>query len=160
MTAATDKPGFAIKGWHVLAGLIAFFGIVIAADVFFTVLAYRSFSGQVASNPYEAGLAYNRSLAEKARQDALGWTARIADADDRLELTVVDRGGAPVDGLKVTATLERPATEQGRRTLVLEPRGEGRYAAPLTLKGGWDARITAQSPDGAVFRAERRLVRR
>ncbi|HRD47064.1 MAG TPA: FixH family protein, partial [Caulobacter sp.] len=104
MTAVADKPSFTIKGWHVLVSLILFFGIIIATDVAFVVLAYRTFSGQVASNPYEAGLAYNKTLAQKARQDALGWTASIGDEGGRLSVTISDPAGRPIEGLGVTAT--------------------------------------------------------
>jgi nitrogen fixation protein FixH len=160
MTTAADKPGFTIKGWHVLAGLILFFGIIIGTDAAFMVLAYRTFSGQVASNPYEAGLAYNQTLERKKAQAALGWTATISDAGDRLQVVIIDAAGGPVDGLKVRATLERPATEAGRLSLALTPSGEGRYAAPLALAGAWDVRVVAEGRDGAHFEAGRRLVRR
>ncbi len=159
MTDATEKPGFTIKGWHVLTGLILFFGIIIATDALFMVLAYRTFSGQVASNPYEAGLAYNATLERKARQDALGWTATLADAGDRLEVTITDRDGRPVDGLKVTATLARPATVKGARALTLASVAPGAYGAPLALDGAWDVVVVAEGPDGARFEARRRLVR-
>lgn len=160
MTAAARKPPFVIKGRHVLAGLILFFGIIIATDALFMVLAYRTFSGQVASNPYEAGLAYNRTLEERARQQALGWSATLTDAGDHLTVSLTDRDGQPVSGLTVTATLERPATEAGRETLVLKPTGDGTYAAPFRLTGAWDVTILAEGAEGRRFNAERRLVRR
>lgn len=159
MSAAIDKPGFTIKGRHVAIGFVLFFGIIIATDALFMVLAYRSFSGQVASNPYEAGLAYNATLERKADQDALGWTATLTDAGGQLATTIIDADGKPIEGLTVKATLERPATEQGRRVLTLPHVGAGRYATPLTLDGAWDVRIAAEGPGGVRFDAERRLVR-
>lgn len=159
MTAATDKPAFTITGRHVAIALVLFFGIIIATDALFMVLAYRTFSGQVASNPYEAGLAYNATLERKARQQALGWSAAITDAGGHLSLEIVDSDKRPVEGLKVVATLERPATVQGSRTLTLSPHGRGRYAAPLTLAGAWDVSVVAEGAGGVRFEAERRLVR-
>lgn len=158
MTPA-NATGFTVKGWHVLVGLLLFFGIVIGADGFFTVLAYRTFSGQVASNPYEAGIAYNRTLEQRARQAALGWTASLDDRDEELVLTVLDARGRPVEGLSASVVLERPATEQGRRRLALRPLGGGRYAARATLDGAWDIRVAAVAANGDRFEAERRLVR-
>ncbi|MFZ5670751.1 MAG: FixH family protein [Pseudomonadota bacterium] len=159
MTAPAATPGFTIKGWHVLVALVLFFGIVIGTDALFMVLAYRTFSGQVAANPYEAGIAYNRTLEQKARQAALGWKASLGDADDGLTLTVQDAAGRPVDGLTVSATLERPATEQGRRRLALRPLGDGRYGVRATLDGAWDVRVAAVAANGDRFEASRRLVR-
>lgn len=160
MTAVSPKPPFTIKGWHVLVALVLFFGIVIVTDAIFMVLAYRTFSGQVATNPYEAGLAYNRTLQDKARQDALGWSATLTDTGGVLRVTIADRAQRPVEGLKVTATLERPATEQGRRSVDLKAVDPGAYAAPITLDGAWDVRVVAVGAAGARFTAERRLVRR
>ncbi|HJV40493.1 FixH family protein, partial [Caulobacter sp.] len=66
-----------ITGWHVLIGIVLFFAIVIGVDTIFMVQAYRTFSGEVASNPYEAGLAFNRTLAQRQREAALGWSASV-----------------------------------------------------------------------------------
>lgn len=71
VTTATSRKG-QITGWHVLIGVVTFFALIIAVDVVFMVLAYRTFSGQVASNPYEAGLAFNKTLAQREREAALG----------------------------------------------------------------------------------------
>ena len=60
-----------------VGGVVAFFALVIAVDVVFMVLAYRTFSGQVASNPYEAGLAFNQTLAQRQREASLGWSAAV-----------------------------------------------------------------------------------
>lgn len=68
MTAAVSsvaKPGpekGRITGWHVLIAVVLFFGVVIGVDTVFMVKAYSTFSGEVASNPYEAGLAFNKTL--------------------------------------------------------------------------------------------------
>ena len=115
---AAEPKGFRLTGWHVLAMICGFFGVIIAVDVGMATMAYRTFSGEVADDPYEAGLLYNRTLAERRIQAALGWTADIAliHGGD-LRVTVADKAGRPVDGLKVTAVLERPATETGRETL-------------------------------------------
>jgi len=64
MTELTATPRFTIKGWHVLLGFIAFFGIVIAVAVAFAMAAYRTFSGEAIPDPYEAGILYNKTLAQ------------------------------------------------------------------------------------------------
>jgi nitrogen fixation protein FixH len=151
--------GFRLTGWHVLAMVCAFFGIVIAVDVGMAAMAYRTFSGEVADDPYEAGLLYNRTLAERRVQAALGWTADIAVIGDGLRVTVKDRAGAPVDGLKVSALLERPATEAGKRTLAFAPAGQGAYDARAAhLSGAWDVRVRATDARGRPFEVEERFV--
>lgn len=162
MTTITESSGrpapFRITGWHVLIATVLFFGVVIAVDTLFIVTAYRTFSGQVASNPYEAGLAFNRTLAERQRQSALGWSAQVDGADGRaVIIRMVDAEGQPLDGLSVVGVLERPATEAGRQVLSFTPLGRGRYRANARLDGAWDLSATARSPK-ASFSLEARLV--
>lgn len=147
-----------ITGWHVLIGMVLFFGIVIGVDTIFMVQAYRTFSGEVASNPYEAGLAFNRTLAQRQREAAMGWSASVATPDGKsVVVKVADRDGKPLDGLSLTGVLERPATETGRQTLNFRSLGEGRYAASARLDGAWDLRAVARNASD-MFEVETRLV--
>jgi len=159
MTDLSHPPRFTIKGWHVLVALVLFFGMIAAVNVVFVTLAYRTFSGQVAKNPYEAGLLYDRTLAERAAQAELGWSATIAAVGDRaVELVVTDRAGKGVDGLTLDAKLKRPATEVGALDLRFTSKGDGRYVADAELSGAWDVIVEATGAKGERFAAERRLV--
>ncbi|MFN3354330.1 MAG: FixH family protein [Brevundimonas sp.] len=151
------KSPYVVKGWHVGAGVVAFFAIVIGVDAGFLVAAYRSHPGQVAPRPYEAGLIYNAELERQRAQEALGWRAGAAARPDGLEVVMQDRDGRPLAGLRVSATLQRPATEQGRTDLVLRESGPGVYAATHGLSGAWDVRIEAAGAAGQALVAERRL---
>jgi len=147
-----------ITGWHVLIAVVLFFGTIIAVDTIFMVQAYRTFSGEVASNPYEAGLAFNRTLAQREKEAALGWNASVEARDGKtVVVRVVDRDGEPLDGLSLTGVLERPATETGRQTLNFRSLGGGRYEAAALLDGAWDLRATARNAKD-VFEVETRLV--
>ncbi|OYX90861.1 MAG: hypothetical protein B7Y78_13280, partial [Caulobacter sp. 35-67-4] len=113
MTEAVPTPTVPVKGqitgWHVLIGMVAFFGFIIAVDTLFIVKAYRSFSGQVASNPYEAGLAFNRTLAQRQREAELGWNAVIERPQPGIvALRMTDKTGQPLSTLSLTGTLDRP----------------------------------------------------
>ena len=147
-----------ITGWHVLIGVVLFFAIVIGVDTIFMVQAYRTFSGEVASNPYEAGLAFNRTLAQRQKEAALGWSARVeTPAGKAVVVQIVDRQDKPLDGLSLTGTLERPATETGRQTLNFRSLGGGRYEATAQLDGAWDLRAVARNAKD-MFEIETRLV--
>jgi nitrogen fixation protein FixH len=140
--------------------VVTFFAIVIAIDVGMAVQAYRTFSGEVAEDPYQAGLLYNRTLAARRTQAALGWSADIAMiAGGDLRLTVKDKAGRPVDGLQVKAVLERPATETGREHLVFRQTAPGLYDAKAGhLSGAWDVHVSAADAAGHPFEAEERFV--
>lgn len=151
---------FRIKGWHVLVGFIAFFGVIIALDAYFMVLAYSSFPGQSSANPYETGLRFNRELDMRAREAALGWGVRAELAPDgAILLTVQDRRGAPLKGLQVTASLVRPATESGRLSATFTEVAPGHYRAPApAAKGGWDVMVHAANAQGQFIETQRRLI--
>lgn len=160
MTDLTATPGFTIKGWHVLLGFIAFFGIVIAVDVSFAMAAYKTFSGEAIHDPYEAGIMYNNTLAQRRREAALGWKATIEEERDLVVVRVADKAGKTVEGLAVTGVLVRPATVKGQRALAFTPDGKGGYRADTSaLDGAWDLHVIARDPNGAVFEADRRMVR-
>lgn len=156
--AGTTKPPFAVRGWHVAAGVVAFFVIVVGVDAGFLVMAYRTHPGQVAPRPYEAGLIYNAELERQRVQDALGWRAGAEARPNGLDVLMQDRDGRPLTGLKVSATLQRPATDQGRAEVVLKEAAPGQYGADRALSGAWDVRIEAVDGAGRSFIAERRLT--
>lgn len=151
--------GWTLTGRHVLGVVVGFFAVVIALDIWFLTLAYRTFPGQVSDTPYEDGVAFNQRLAAQAAQARLGWAA-VADAHSAgpwVELR--DAGGEPLRGLTVTGRLERPATEAGRRLLAFRETAPGRYEAPAAgLTGAWDLSFRAVDAGGQAFEGRRRLT--
>ncbi len=151
--------GYRVKGWHVAAAVTAFFAVIIAVDVSFAVMAYRTHPGQVSVTPYEDGLLYDRHIAQLRKQARLGWKATAEARQGALILTYADKGGHPLKGLAVTATLERPATGSGRFAPLFRETLAGQYEASVTgLRGAWDMTAEARAGSNAVFVAERRLT--
>lgn len=159
MSLSPSTPPFQIKGWHVLAIFVAFFGVVIAVNTGFVVMSVKTFPGEVSVTPYEDGLLYNKTLAQQTAQAKLGWRAIAAADPQGVALEMLDRDGAPVRGLTIAGKLERPATEAGRRMLAFRETAPGRYvAAAGGLTGAWDLTATARAKAGETFVAERRLT--
>jgi nitrogen fixation protein FixH len=160
--SAVDTPersGFRVRGWHVLAGVTAFFTVVIAVDATFTVLALRTFPGQVSVTPYEDGLLYNRRIARLEAQERLGWRAAAGAEPGQVVLVFRDREGRPLSALTLTGRLQRPATEAGRVELRFAETAPGRYVATTgRISGAWDLTAEAQGASGGAFLAERRLT--
>jgi nitrogen fixation protein FixH len=158
MIALTHKPS-EIRGWHVLLGLGLFFGIVFAVDGLFMFKAIATFPGQTVDNPYEAGIEYNRTLAQREVEAQLGWKAEVSRNADSIGMVVTDRHGRPIQGLTVAGKLERPATELGRRMIELKEVRPGFYEfAASGMTGAWDFSATARDRAGHVFEAQRRLI--
>jgi len=155
---------FEVRGWHVLLGLIAFFGAVVAIDVAMAVQAYKTFPGEVTAKPYEEGLAFNRTLAARAEERTLGWRAKVETSvsdvgRNLIRVTVQDRSGAPVRGLKLNGRLVRPATESGRIEPAFTETKPGVYDASVPeAPGAWDLSLKGTDASGRPFEAERRLV--
>lgn len=162
MESIAEKQGFRITGWHFLIGIVSFFLVIITADVYFATLAYKTFSGEAAKNPYEAGLLYNRTLEQERASRDLGWASTItARPDGRILIQIRTADKAPVDGLSGNVVLTRPATEKSSMTLPLTPMGQGRYMARTsTLQGGWDIELSLSEPGKPAFTAQRRVLLR
>jgi nitrogen fixation protein FixH len=159
--AHPERPaGFRITGWHVLAGLVAFFAVVVAVDVSFAVVAYRTHPGEVSVTPYEDGLLYNKRIAQLEEQEKRGWRAAAGVAGpDKVMVEFRDRADAPIRGLQLVAKMERPATETGRLAPRFVETAPGRYEATVgRLTGAWDLTAEAKDSAGDDFLLERRLT--
>ncbi len=155
----TPRRPFEVRGWHVLAGVSAFFAVIIAVDASFMVIAIRTFPGQVSVTPYEDGLLYNRRIAQLEAQERLGWRASAGAEPGQVALEFRDRDGRALQGLAITGRLQRPATDAGRVDLRFVEDRPGRYVAPAgQLDGAWDLTAEARGPQGGAFVAERRLT--
>jgi nitrogen fixation protein FixH len=156
---------FQLNGWHVLGMLVAFFGAVIAVDTAMAVKAYATYPGEVSATPYEDGLTFNQTLAQREQERRLGWKAKIEATllpdvgRTQLRVTIADAAGAPVKGLKLNGELERPATEAGRLALAFTETQAGIYdaSAPDT-PGAWDLTLRGTDASGRSFDAERRMM--
>ncbi len=159
MSLVEPRRGFRLTGWHVLAALVVFFGVSFAVDAIMVMDAYHTFSGEVASSPYEEGLAYDSQLDQQRAQTALGWRMSATLNGPTLHLTAVDRAGSPLSGLRIVARLERPATEQGRRAVLFHLVSPGVYQSDAqSISGAWDLRLSAYDASDHRFDAERRLI--
>lgn len=161
MSVATAKRQFEIRGWHVLAAMISAFGLVIAVNVAFAVIAIRTFPGEDVRRSYLQGVRYNETLEARREQAALGWSAsaQLAQNGERIDLVVVlsDRDGAPLDDASIIGELRWPMDVRHDRALTFHQIEAGRYVAPLAdlPSGFWRLRARAERGDGALdFEAE------
>lgn len=159
MSEVPRDPGFRFTGWHFLAVMVGFFAVVFAVNGYFAYAALRTFPGEVSVTPYTDGIFYNKTLAQMSAQETLGWQAAAAAEPGAVVLYFRDHANRPVEGLKITAKLERPATESGRLTPPFHETSPGRYEASIGKEtGAWDLTAEARDADGHLFVAERRLM--
>jgi nitrogen fixation protein FixH len=142
----TDEHASKTHGRRVFWYFIAFFGLFMAVDAVMATLALKTNTGVVTQQPYEEGLAYNRTLEEAQKQADLGWHGIIDYKRGQLTFVLNDASGRPLSGAAVKAKIERPVAEGMDRVVTLTQTGPGRYSAPVTFEkpGKWNVRIFAQ----------------
>ncbi|MEL6169228.1 MAG: FixH family protein [Pseudomonadota bacterium] len=144
-----------LTGRHVAMIFGGAFSVIIAVNLTLATQAVRTFPGLEVKNSYVASQHFE---AERAAQNALGWTVGTRMEDGILTLAITDADG-PVAPEIVQATLGR-ATHVGEdRTLTFTFDGTAlRAPAPGLGTGNWNLRLVAKADDGTVFK--RRLVLR
>lgn len=152
MSAARSE----VRGWHVLAIILAFFATIIAVNVTFAIYAVRSFPGEDVQRSYLQGLHYNNTLAERRAQEQLGWRAAALLRGEGegvvVEVTLTAQDSSAITGAALTGELEWPTNSQFDRALHFESVGDGRYVARVTdlTPGRWRLRARGESPAGAL----------
>lgn len=160
---------FEVKGWHVLAALVAFFLVVFAVNAVFVTAALDTFPGEEVHKPYFQGLHYNDELKARAAQAKLGWSASIVRADLKaeggaevgiVEITFADRNGAPIDGLDITGRIFRPADDDADQDLSYSLVGAGRYRTEIAAAapGVWILQGLAKDSEIHAFEFQTRLT--
>ncbi|MGD9981377.1 MAG: FixH family protein [Hyphomonadaceae bacterium] len=152
---------FRLRGWHVLAAILAFFGAVVAVNTAFIVVALGTFPGEDVRRSYLQGLRFNDTLAERRAQAAQGWRATAGFSGQSevalVEIVLNDAQGAPVEGASIEAALERPTRASLDHALDFVAAGAGRYVARAEAleTGRWRLRArAARGEDALDFEAE------
>jgi len=146
----TGDTGRKLTGRHTLAIFVAFFGTIIAVNLFMAYSAVSTFPGMEVDSSYADSQTFNdRRLA----QDALGWDASVEiPGDGTLVLRLVDAAGRPVAPAELTALLTRPTNRQEDQLLDLA-RINGAFVAAADIGDGqWRLRLTGTARDGTDYR--------
>lgn len=140
--------------WAFVGGMT----IVVLVNLVLVYAALSTFTGVTTGRSYDRGRAYNQVLQEAARQDALGWTARVALEGGVLAVNVTDREGLPVGG-RVEGVLLRPL-EGAELALDFAAAGPGRFIAfaATPAAGQWEARLTLHDERGRRLDIRQRVL--
>ena len=146
------------RGWYWPVGLAALLVASAGANIALLVITSRDASFAVEPNYYAKALAWDESMAQQARNEALGWSLglRVDPMGVRRLMTVTvrlaDRSGAPIEGAQVAVEAFHNARASRILSAALEPRGQG-YAAvmPLERPGLWEFRLrVTRGPEAFV----------
>ena len=152
--AKVAKP---LNGWWVFAAFCAFFGVIIGVNTVFITKALQSNTGLVREDAYKHGLDYNKTLEEARHQPAWKGVARFTDGV--LTWSLVDDGGAVIDGAVVTGRFFRPVKDGDDFSVPLRNMGNGLYSVEpeFPFKGSWTVYLSA-TWNNQTFKTSENLV--
>lgn len=148
-----------LTGRHVLLMLLAFFGVMLAVNAYFTVAAVKTFRGEDVKRSYRQGLDYNQTLQERAQQSELGWAIAANTnvlADDRVEilLSFNNENNRGIGNLEITGLLSHRVDSRFDKDITFQAIGGGRYKAVVDgLEGPYVLKAVANK-DNEAFRFE------
>ncbi len=144
-----------ITGKHVLIGTVLAFSVIIGVNITMAVKAVSTFPGLEVKNSYVASQQFD---ANRAAQEALGWTAGVTYANGDLILSIKDADGRPARAENVSILVGRHTSAAQDATPDMA--WDGRvWRAPVALEPGrWMVRLEAVSTDGTTFRQRLELA--
>jgi nitrogen fixation protein FixH len=158
MTTRAARSG-EFTGKHMLALMVAFFGVVIAVNLLLATLAGTSWTGLVVENEYVASQEFNERAAKGRAQAALGWSGALAIDRQGISYRLLDRGGQPVAMDAVTVKLRRPAYAGEDQALTLARAADGAFVLSQPVRDGvWIVEVDTALPGRAPYRDVRRVV--
>ncbi len=156
------RPEKELTGRHVLFILLGFFGVMIAVNAYFTIVAVKTFRGEDVPQSYRQGLEYNQTIAARLDQKNTGWTARMNIATQgggsrRLILQIEDKTAQGIGGALISAVLRHPVDSAKDKVVAFKDTGAGRYSADLgNISGQWTLNATVNR-DGVSFKVTQDL---
>lgn len=152
-----------VTGRTVLACVLAFFAVVIVANLVMVGAALTTFRGLETRNAYQAGLAFSREIAAARAQDARHWRvdARVLPRGEGGVTVLVeprDEAGRILSGIGLAVTLVHPADRHLDRVVEAAWTGPGIYRGEADVAPGqWDLVIEIEKDGERLFRSRNRV---
>ena len=136
-------------GFHMLAIMIAFFGVVIAVNIFLAVAAARSNSGLVVENSYAASQTFDLDTAKLRADAARDIHPHISYAKGIIDIVLSTSTAGAVTVKSANITLGRTVSATTDISPPLQRISDGHYQAAANLATGrWQGLISAELQDG------------
>ena len=155
---ANATPG-GFTGRHMLAIMVAFFGVVIGVNVTLAVMAARSNTGLVVEDSYKAGLTYDRDMAKAKADAAMDIHPKLYFNEGLLRVALVNSNGAPVEMKTLNLTLGHPVSALTDEVMDFKTESKGVFSSPAKLTAGtWEGDLLATLPTGETWERPIKLV--
>jgi nitrogen fixation protein FixH len=158
MTANTQKSR-EFTGKHMLAIILAFFGVVIAVNLTMATLASTSWTGLVVENTYVASQQFNKKAEAGRAQAVLDWTGKLTIAAGEVRYSLTDAAGKPVPLHGVKVLFRHPAYESEDKSVTLAlATGQDFAAQHMPKDGVWIVEVDADAGLAEPYRDVRRIM--
>jgi nitrogen fixation protein FixH len=153
-----------LTGRMVLLWLVAFFGVVFAANGVLVRAAISTFGGVETTSPYQAGLQFEQDIAVAQRQDALHWQVsgkltRNGAGLAVLDVVARDASGEPITGLSAKARLAHPADDRLDHAIPVGAVAGGAFHGQAAAQPGqWELIVDLFRDEQRLFRSRSRVT--
>ncbi len=138
------------KGWFWPCAIVALLVASAGANIGLMLVASRDASFAVEPDYYRKAVEWDRTMAQEATNDALGWSLSARFAADgratggRLVIRVLDRSGAALTGARVAVHAFPSARASQIFRAALDAEGAGVYSIAMAPgpAGLWEVRVT------------------
>ena len=146
-------------GWHMLAVMCLFFGVVLAVNVTMAVLAGSSWSGLIVKNTYVASQTFDEDVARVKRMKAKGWRSELAVSPDTVAYSLTNALDVAVAADTVSADFRRPVGDDADSVIHLRRTADGSYAAGHDLAAGqWLVTVTTVRNGEPIYSDVQRVL--
>jgi nitrogen fixation protein FixH len=146
-------------GKHMLAIMLAFFGVVFAVNFTMVYFARHSWTGLVVENSYVASQEFNEKTAVMEADAALDVHPRLSVDQGILKLTLLTKAGEPVTASSVKVSLGRPSDDGEDFTVGLTEKAPGHFEVAHDLAlGVWTGTVSADLPGHGAWSRPLRIV--
>jgi nitrogen fixation protein FixH len=143
----SEKPAKKKGGyWPLLIVLLS--AIVLVPNAVLVYLATNDPSFAVEEDYYQKALAWDETMDQERRNEALGWSVDVGFAPGdpgrvRVHADLLDRDGRAIDGAAVQIAMFHNARASNILTAAMVPDDDGGYVASLPLRrpGLWELRF-------------------
>ncbi len=139
-----------------------FFSTFIIVDIFYIVIAEKTWRGLATEDGYQKGLKYNQTIDAVKKQKDLGWNFQInyqpkSSKVANLQIKLLDKNNQEIKDAKIVANIKRPVQEGLDFTVELNLAYNSLINFPLI--GQWDIEIIARKNDEVYQNVKRVVVR-
>lgn len=145
-------------GRHMLAAMIAFFGVVIGVNVTMAWYASSSWSGLVVENTYVASQEFNSKAAAMKAMAASGITGTLLVSGDAIDYAIRNKDGSVADADDVTLSFRRPVGDHEDFQVSLNKKANGLFEGRHEVrKGDWIVEIVSRKGGAVVMHEAARI---